>query len=395
MDSTGERLVPDAHRGQLIYAEHLARYELAAQYASSRRVLDAGCGEGYGTDLLASAGAASVVGVDVDEPTIEHARERYGHDFQVADLAELPFADDSFDLVVCFEAIEHVADARRVVAELRRVLVADGVLVISTPNPAEYVVENEFHVREFTPDEFAELLDEHFHERMWLYQQNWLLSAILDEEQFRADEAAPLDLELRKTAAHEPGRELYSVVVCSSKGSAPKQVGVASGVHEAHELAKTVRSAEKARTAWQERSELAERQREDWEHRATTAERQREAWEERAHEAERQVGEAREQLALAEEAHRHAIQELVESLSWRDYPGPPLGRRAPSVRLGAREHEHVLVPLVAARGELGHSPFRPDLFFEPVRRHVGHAPFRVDEAPVALFAEHRHETESR
>ena len=277
VDPTGERLVPSAHRGELIYAEHLARYRLAAQFVAGRRVLDAGCGEGYGTDLLASAGAASVVGVDVDEPTVEHARERYGHDFQVADLAKLPFEDDSFDLVVCFETIEHVADARRVVAELRRVLVDDGMLVISTPNPAQYVVENEFHVREFTPDEFAELLDDHFPERIWLYQQNWLLSAILDEEQFRADEATPLDLELRKTASLEPGRELYSVVVCSSDGSAAKQVAVASGVHEAHELAEAVRSAEKARTAWQERSELAERQREDWEHRATTAERQREA----------------------------------------------------------------------------------------------------------------------
>ena len=56
MDPTGERLVPDAHRGQLIYAEHVARYRLAAQFVPGRRVLDAGCGEGYGTDLLAASG---------------------------------------------------------------------------------------------------------------------------------------------------------------------------------------------------------------------------------------------------------------------------------------------------------------------------------------------------
>ena len=327
MDPTGERLVPDAHRGQLIYAEHVARYRFAAQFVSGRRVLDAGCGEGYGTALLASAGAESVVGVDVDEPTIEHARERYGRDFQVADVAELPFEDDSFDVVVCFETIEHLADGSRAVAELRRVLADDGVLVISTPNPAEYVVENEFHVREYTPEEFAELLDGHFPQRTWLYQQNWLLSAILDEDQFRADEATPLELELRKTASLEPGRELYSVVVCSSERSAPKQVAVASDVHEAHELAKAVGSAESARTAWQERAQLAERQREDWEHRATTAESQREGWEERAQEAERQVGEARDQSARAEEELRRteealrrteeALQGVLESLSWR------------------------------------------------------------------------------
>ena len=70
VESTGERLVPDLQRGELIYAEHLARYFLASQLAAGRRVLDAGCGEGYGTAILAAAGAASVVGVDVDEPTL-------------------------------------------------------------------------------------------------------------------------------------------------------------------------------------------------------------------------------------------------------------------------------------------------------------------------------------
>jgi SAM-dependent methyltransferase len=327
VDPTGERLVPDAQRGELIYAEHLARYWLAAQYVAGRRVLDAGCGEGYGTSLLASSGAASVVGLDVDEPTIEHAREKYGLEFQVADVVELPFDDSSFDVVVCFETIEHVQDPRRALAEIRRVLAADGLLIVSTPNPEEYVAENEFHVREYTPDEFAELLGEHFPERIWLYQQNWLLSAILDETQFRADEETAIDLELRKTASLEPGRELYSVVVCGSTGPTPNQVGVASGVHEAHELAETVRLGEKARAAWQERAELAERQRADWELRATTAERQREGWEERAHEAERQVSEAREQLQRTEESLRRtreslqrtdeALRSLVESLSWR------------------------------------------------------------------------------
>jgi ubiquinone/menaquinone biosynthesis C-methylase UbiE len=313
VDPTGERLIPDAQRGELIYAEHVARYRLAAQFASGRRVLDAGCGEGYGTALLASSGPASVVGVDVDEATIEHARERYGQEFHVGDLAELPFDDASFDVVVCFETIEHITEAGRALAEFRRVLAEEGLLLISTPNPTEYVVENEFHVREYTPVEFAKLLDEHFPNRTWLYQQNWLLSAILDEEQFRAAEDKPLALELRKTAALEPGRELYSVVVCGRTGTGPKQVGVASGIYEAHELAGTVLAAEEARVAWQERSELAERQREAWELRATTAERQREAWEKRAHEAERQVGETREQLARAEEA----LQGLVGSLSWR------------------------------------------------------------------------------
>jgi SAM-dependent methyltransferase len=320
VDPNGERLVPDVQRGELIYAEHVARYRFAAQLAKGRRVLDAGCGEGYGTALLAAAGATSVVGVDVDEPTIEHARERYGGEFQVADLVELPFADGAFDLVVCFEAIEHVADAPRTVAELRRVLADEGILAISTPNPAEYATENEFHIREYTPDELDELLAQHFPERARLYQQNLLLSAILDERQFRADEGTPLELEVRKTAAFEPGRELYSVVVCGASKPALEQVGVASGIYEAHELAGSVR-------AWQERSSLAERQRESWGERATTAERQREAWEERAREAERQVRETRQQLERTQEELKRthealertdeALRQLTGSLSWR------------------------------------------------------------------------------
>jgi 2-polyprenyl-3-methyl-5-hydroxy-6-metoxy-1,4-benzoquinol methylase len=319
VDPTGERLVPDVQRDELIYAEHLARYRLAAQYVPGQRVLDAGCGEGYGTALLASAGAAGVVGVDVDEATIEHARERYELDFEVADVAELSFEDGSFDVVVCFETIEHVQDAPRVVAELRRVLSDDGVLVISTPNPSEYVAENEFHVREYPPAEFAEMLAAHFPQRVRLYQHNLLLSAILDEEQIRAGDEFPLDVEVRKTARLEPGRELYSVVVCGSK-AAPHQVAVASGIYEAHDMAGKVR-------AWQERSQIAERQRQAWEVRATTAEHQREEWERRAHEAERQVGEAREHAKHMEEALQRtnealravdeALRAVVESLSWR------------------------------------------------------------------------------
>jgi hypothetical protein len=200
------------------------------------------------------------------------------------------------------------------------VLADEGILAISTPNPAMYATENEFHVREYTPDELDELLAEHFPERARLYQQNLLLSAILEEGQFRADEETPLELEIRKTAAFEPGRELYSVVVCGASKPALEQVGVASGIYEAHELAGSVR-------AWQERSSLAERQRESWEERATTAERQREAWEERAQEAERQVGETRKQLEPTQEELKRthealertdeALRQLTGSLSWR------------------------------------------------------------------------------
>ncbi|MDQ6914829.1 MAG: class I SAM-dependent methyltransferase, partial [Actinomycetota bacterium] len=278
--------------GELVHAEHLARYLFAAPLARGRAVLDAACGEGYGTDLLARAGAVSAVGIDVDPAAVEHARARYGHGFRQADVVELPFEDGAFQLVVSFETIEHVADPARAVAELRRVLATDGVLIVSTPNRDEYRVGTEFHVREFTPDEFLALLRPHFAQIAVAYQQNWLTSAILDADAFAADDPeAPLDARLSKAAGRAPGQELYTIAVCGA-ADVPAEVAVATEVYEAHRLANDVVVAKQAV--------------EDWQARATEAERLVEEWNARALEAERQLGEAR--------AARRSVE---ESLSWR------------------------------------------------------------------------------
>ena len=126
LEATGERLVPEAFAGELVLAEHLARYLLAARLAPGRRVLDAASGEGYGTAMLAASGAENVIGVDVDAATVAHARGRYGLDFRVGDVSELPFADGEFDLVVSFETIEHVADPEHALSEFARVLGDQG-----------------------------------------------------------------------------------------------------------------------------------------------------------------------------------------------------------------------------------------------------------------------------
>jgi O-antigen biosynthesis protein len=320
LKETGERLIPDRQREELLYAEHVARYRFAAYFAPGRRVLDAGSGEGYGTAILAAAGAASVVGLDVDDEVVSHAREQYRLNFLQGDICELSFEDASLDLVVCFETIEHVLDAPRALAEVRRVLAPEGLLVISTPNSDEYLIDNEFHEREFRSEEFDELLSSHFSERLRLYQHNWLLSAILDEHQFGADELRGLELDVAKTLPLEPGRELYTVAVCGPVQGPVRQVAVASGIYEAHRLSAKLDAwqerselAERQREGWEKRAATAERQREGWEKRATTAERQREGWEDRAREAERQVGETREQLARA----THALEQMAASLSWR------------------------------------------------------------------------------
>ena len=166
IEFTGERYVPSL-RGQ-IYYEHLHRYALAAQFCNGNRVLDIASGEGYGSALLARK-AADVVGVDIDERTIEHARAAYyamNLRFLCGSVTDIPLADASMDVVVSFETIEHVDQHDRMLDEFRRVLVPGGVVVISSPNKLVYSdipnYSNPYHVKELYFSEFRDLLMRRF-----------------------------------------------------------------------------------------------------------------------------------------------------------------------------------------------------------------------------------------
>jgi SAM-dependent methyltransferase len=162
---TGERVIPGEVDIDLLN-EHMARYTFAARLARGKRVLDAGCGAGYGSVELGRA-AERVVGVDRAADAIEFARANYAaHNvtFEEASCEALPHADASFELVVAFEVIEHLQDWRGFLREAHRVLVPNGQLVVSTPNKLYYTESrgadgaNPFHVHEFDFEEFrAEL----------------------------------------------------------------------------------------------------------------------------------------------------------------------------------------------------------------------------------------------
>src|SRR5439155_23557136 len=93
-----ERFDPQAMHGRLIEAEHLARYWWAAALVPGKRVLDAGCGTAYGSEILARGGASEVVGVDLDRAVVEAARVSVETvSLEVADVRDLPYADGSFD----------------------------------------------------------------------------------------------------------------------------------------------------------------------------------------------------------------------------------------------------------------------------------------------------------
>jgi SAM-dependent methyltransferase len=128
-----------------------------------RDVLEAGCGEGYGADLIADV-ARRVIGLDYDESAVAHVRARYPRvDMRHGNLAALPLADESVDVVVNFQVIEHLWDQGQFVAECRRVLRPGGLLLMSTPNritfsPGLDTPVNPFHTRELNAAELTELL---------------------------------------------------------------------------------------------------------------------------------------------------------------------------------------------------------------------------------------------
>lgn len=184
---TGERFLP-ACAGEIAY-EHWHRYAFARRYADGLKVLDAACGEGYGTALLGTK-AAEAVGVDIDADSIKHAQATYTSErirFVEGSCIDLPFSDASFDAVVSFETVEHLAaaDQPRMLGEFARVLKPDGVLIISSPNKRVYsdarAYVNEFHRHELYRDGLATLLGKDFPAQRWFHQRVSSWSAIWGE----------------------------------------------------------------------------------------------------------------------------------------------------------------------------------------------------------------------
>jgi len=162
LEFTGERFTPECVRE--IWYEHWHRYLFARRIVAGKRVLDAACGEGYGSALLA-ASADSVLGVDIAESAVAHARQRYGQHanlrFEQGDCTALSCGDAQFDLIVSFETLEHVAAQQELIAGFARALAPGGLLIVSSPDKRTYSEKsgfrNEFHVRELYREELLEL----------------------------------------------------------------------------------------------------------------------------------------------------------------------------------------------------------------------------------------------
>ena len=164
------------------YSNHIQRYAFAAQYCAGRRVLDAGCGSGYGSAYLIDRGSANVTAIDISDAALAEANRLFRRDklrFVKGDLeclSEMGDLGGPFDVVVNLENIEHLAHPDRFLEGARRQLTGEGAMVISTPNGVLTArdeagrILNRSHVQEFTEAEFRELLGPYFN-RLELFGQ--------------------------------------------------------------------------------------------------------------------------------------------------------------------------------------------------------------------------------
>ncbi len=167
---TGEYFV-QGKTSKRIQEDTEARYRFAQDYVRGKDVLEIACATGFGTDFLKKAGARSVTGGDISEEALAYARSHYaanGVTFIRANIEALTFTQQ-FDVVICFETIEHVPHYREALAGLFRALRPGGVLLLTTPNriitspgihSMQRAIPFSFHTQEFTPREMRRLLTE-------------------------------------------------------------------------------------------------------------------------------------------------------------------------------------------------------------------------------------------
>lgn len=214
--SAPERIIPGyTNAGPL--EEHSARYRWAARRLSGQ-VLDLGCGVGYGGQILLSSNSSieKVIGVDINSDALGFASRTYAShnvNFVQADACNLPFSDNSFDSVVSFEAFEHVKEPVSLLKEVKRTLRPGGMFLVSTPN--KYVTSplmpsslmNPHHHREWYPNQFVSLLQQHF-AVAGLYGQNWFTKKIFFHV-FSRDLRTLLKVVLDRMGMFHPVRRAY------------------------------------------------------------------------------------------------------------------------------------------------------------------------------------------
>ena len=219
MEFTGERFIPGKPELVHLYQEHMTRYMFARHLVAGKNVIDLGCGAGYGSFYMAKSGAASVLGIDNSSEAINYCDNHYTSTnltFQVGDVTGLR-NDRLFDVAVAFELIEHIEKYAEFLITVKNHLVKDGLLILSTPNKNTYTTGNEFHFREFYPEEFSDLLKEHYR-NVAIYHQGYPSTiAIVEETASNAGSDEIIEIPVGYSYPNPKLNEtsLYLIALCS------------------------------------------------------------------------------------------------------------------------------------------------------------------------------------
>ena len=177
-----ERLEDQTFIPPWVRFEHLARYEFAAQYVKGKTVIDCACGDGTGSEIFLKAGAEHLLAFDLSDAAVEKAKARCASmkaEAQACSGENLPIPQQFSDVYICLETIEHIEQDQKILQEAVRVLKPEGIFICSTPNrtvtnPGTLISDkpwNQFHIREYSQEEFIALLKSAFC-RIELYGQN-------------------------------------------------------------------------------------------------------------------------------------------------------------------------------------------------------------------------------
>ncbi len=205
-----ERFIFDGEdKGDIILNEHLVRYQFASRFVKDKKVLDVACGSGYGSRILALAGAEKVVGMDKNPEAVKKSKslELANLIYKEGDAEKIDAGNGEFDVVVSFETVEHLHNQESYALELSRVISDDGLVLVSTPNKDVFGNKNPFHVKELAKVEFEALLKKFFPFVVCFEQENAVCSMLK-----LAGENS-----IAKTFVSSSGQALYFLAICSKK----------------------------------------------------------------------------------------------------------------------------------------------------------------------------------
>lgn len=151
---------------RVLFLKHQFAYEYAEKLLMSQmNVLDYGCGDGYGSNYLASNKNVNVVGTDIDNDTVRLAKKKYRKvNLDFITFEQLSNYSSTFDLITSFQVIEHVENVNDYLLFLKNKLTKNCILIISTPSRNYRLTEsqkpwNPFHLREYDMDTFNKDID--------------------------------------------------------------------------------------------------------------------------------------------------------------------------------------------------------------------------------------------